>query len=47
MADDKEEKYAPGMDDENELNEEATKKEKRKGEYTKVTKLSYDEADPS
>ncbi|MFD1737158.1 hypothetical protein ACFSCX_11410 [Bacillus salitolerans] len=38
---------APGMDDSEELREEATEREKNKGDYTKVTTLSFDEVDPS
>jgi hypothetical protein len=38
---------APGMDDDEELRQEATEREKEKGEYTTVTQLSYDEVDPS
>jgi hypothetical protein len=40
-------KLAPGMDDEEELNEKATKEEIAQGEYTKVVALSFDEVDPS
>lgn len=38
---------APGMDDQEELNQEATQEEIDKGEYTSVTNLSLDENDPS
>ncbi|WP_299092519.1 hypothetical protein [uncultured Metabacillus sp.] len=38
---------APGMDDDQELNENATQEEIEKGESTKVVTLSYDEVDPS
>jgi hypothetical protein len=38
---------APGMDDGQGLNQEATDKEIQDGDYTEVTKLSYDEVDPS
>lgn len=38
---------APGIDDQEELNEKATKQEIEKGEYTSVTTLSFDEVDPS
>ncbi|MGZ4161595.1 MAG: hypothetical protein ACXVNF_12490 [Neobacillus sp.] len=38
---------APGMDDQEELNQSATEKEVERGEYTSVTTLSYDEVDPS
>jgi hypothetical protein len=38
---------APGMDDGQGLNQEATDKEIQKGDYTEVTTLSYDEVDPS
>ncbi|MGC4377434.1 hypothetical protein WD019_10910 [Fictibacillus sp. Mic-4] len=40
-------KYAPGMDDQEELNRDATKEEIKKGDYTEVTTLSYDEVGPS
>ena len=39
--------YASGMDDHDELDEKATKDEIKRGEYTEVTTLSYDEVDPS
>ncbi|MBA2875405.1 hypothetical protein [Thermaerobacillus caldiproteolyticus] len=38
---------APGMDDDEELNEKATKEEIVHGDYTKVVTLSFDEVDPS
>lgn len=38
---------APGLDDEEELQQEASQEEINKGEYTVVTTLSYDEVDPS
>ncbi|SET05499.1 hypothetical protein SAMN05421676_102454 [Salinibacillus kushneri] len=38
---------APGMDTEDELKEEATKKEVEEGDYTNVTTVSWDENDPS
>ncbi|MEH7504107.1 hypothetical protein V7152_19185 [Neobacillus drentensis] len=38
---------APGMDDSEELEQDATKDEIEKGEYTQVTTLSFDEVDPS
>lgn len=38
---------APGIDDEEKLNEKATKEEIARGEYTKVVTLSFDEVDPS
>jgi hypothetical protein len=38
---------APGIDDDEELNEKATKEEMARGEYTKVVTLSFDEVDPS
>lgn len=38
---------APGISDDEELNQEATPKESEQGEKTKVTTLSYDEVDPS
>jgi len=39
--------FAPGLDDDEELNEDATKGEIARGDYTEVTTLSYDEVDPS
>lgn len=42
-----ESKIAPGMDDQEELKQDATEEEINKGDYTKVTTLSYDEVDPS
>jgi hypothetical protein len=38
---------APGMDDQEELEQSATEEEIESGEYTSVTTLSYDEVDPS
>ncbi|MFS0646151.1 hypothetical protein [Siminovitchia sp. 179-K 8D1 HS] len=38
---------APGMDVREDLNKNASRKEIKKGEYTSVTHLSYDEVDPS
>jgi hypothetical protein len=38
---------APGMDDSEELEKQATKEEVEKGEVTNVTTLSFDEVDPS
>jgi hypothetical protein len=38
---------APGIDDNEELGQEATKEEIARGDYTEVTTLSYDEVDPS
>lgn len=38
---------APGMDDREELEQRASEEEIREGEYTEVTSLSWDEADPS
>jgi len=38
---------APGMDDSEELEQSATKEEVEKGEFTKVTTLSFDEVNPS
>jgi hypothetical protein len=38
---------APGISDREELRQSATKEEIERGEYTKVTTLSYDEVDPS
>lgn len=40
-------KVAPGMDDQEELKQDASKEEVEKGQYTKVTTLSFDEVDPS
>ncbi|WP_200894628.1 hypothetical protein [Bacillus alveayuensis] len=39
--------FAPGMDDDEELNQDATKAEIERGEYTPVYNLSFDEVDPS
>ncbi|MGV3464553.1 MAG: hypothetical protein ACO1OT_04590 [Heyndrickxia sp.] len=44
---DQEPSIAPGMDDAEELDREATNAEIEKGEYTSVTTLSWDEVDPS
>lgn len=38
---------APGMDDSEELEQNASQEEIKKGNYTSVTTLSYDEVDPS
>jgi hypothetical protein len=38
---------APGIDDEEELNQKASKEEIARGEYTKVVTLSFDEVDSS
>lgn len=38
---------APGMNDQEELEHDATNEEIDKGEYTNVTNLSFDEVDPS
>lgn len=38
---------APGLDDQNELEQNATQNEIKKGESTSVYTLSYDEVDPS
>ncbi|WP_196220240.1 hypothetical protein [Terrilactibacillus tamarindi] len=38
---------AEGMDTEDELKKPATKREIKKGDYTKVTTASLDENDPS
>lgn len=40
-------KIAPGMNDQEELDQKATQEEIKKGDYTEVTTLSYDEVDPS
>lgn len=39
--------FAPGIDDQEELEQSATNVEVEKGEYTSVTTLSYDEVEPS
>lgn len=38
---------APGMNDQEVLDQSASKEEIKNGEYTRVTTLSYDEVDPS
>lgn len=38
---------APGIDNDEELNAEATESEVEKGDYTEVTRLVWDENDPS
>jgi hypothetical protein len=38
---------APGMNDQEELEQNASEEEVKKGEYTSVTTLSFDEVDPS
>ncbi|UZJ80176.1 hypothetical protein [Fictibacillus sp. KU28468] len=38
---------APGMNDAEELDQEATKEEIESGNYTEVTTMSWDEVDPS
>jgi hypothetical protein len=38
---------APGMDDSEELEQNASQEEVKKGDYTSVTTLSYDEVEPS
>lgn len=38
---------APGLDDSEELEKNATKEEIQKGEFTNVTTLSFDEVNPS
>lgn len=40
-------KVAPGIDEEDSYGTPATKSEIEKGEYTSVTRLVYDEYDPS
>jgi hypothetical protein len=47
MKKQEEAKVAPGMDDKEELEQDATENEIEKGEYTSVTTLPYDEVDPS
>ncbi|WP_085522564.1 hypothetical protein [Tuberibacillus sp. Marseille-P3662] len=44
---DAEPSIAPGMDDQEELEADASKKEVAKGASTRVTHLSYDEVGPS
>ena len=39
--------FAPGIDDREELNRSATPAEIERGESTEVTRLAYDENDPS
>lgn len=43
----KEPTLAPGLDDQEELEQSASEKEVERGEYTSVTTLSFDEVDPS
>jgi hypothetical protein len=38
---------ANGIDDHEELDQKASKKDIEKGDYTKVVSLSYDEVNPS
>ncbi|MCE7792776.1 hypothetical protein K8O68_10150 [Salipaludibacillus sp. CUR1] len=38
---------APGINEEDEFGEEATEDDRRRGDSTKVTRLIYDEYDPS
>ena len=38
---------APGMDDHEELEKDASSEEIDKGEFTNVTTMSFDEVDPS
>ncbi|ABO66794.1 MULTISPECIES: hypothetical protein [Geobacillus] len=38
---------APGIDDDEELNEKATKEEIERGDYTRVVTLAWDEVEPS
>ncbi|WP_199738156.1 hypothetical protein [Falsibacillus albus] len=40
-------KFAPGMDDDEELRQDANEEEVEKGDYTEVTTLALDEVDPS
>lgn len=48
MPEDKKEPImAPGIDDNEELNQDASSQERQKGEYTNVTTLIQEEADPS
>jgi hypothetical protein len=43
----KEPTIAPGMNDNEELEQKASEVEIKKGEYTSVTKMSWDEVNPS
>ncbi len=47
MVKKKEPTVAPGIDDQEELDQSASEKEVADGEYTSVTTLSFDEVDPS
>ncbi|TCT19972.1 hypothetical protein EDD68_11522 [Melghiribacillus thermohalophilus] len=38
---------APGIDDDEELDQKASKEDIKKGNYTRVVHLSYDEVGPS
>ncbi|MGG1679151.1 hypothetical protein ACIFOT_26010 [Neobacillus sp. NRS-1170] len=40
-------RIAPGMDDQEELEQSATEEEVEKGDFTSVTTLSFDEVNPS
>lgn len=40
-------KVAPGIDDDEELRQDASKEEIKNEDYTEVTTLSLDEVDPS
>ncbi len=44
---DEEPTVASGIDDDEELNQEATEEEVEEGEYTEVTRLVWDEYEPS
>ncbi len=41
------EKVAPGLDEEDSFGKDASKSDKEKGETTKVTRMIYDEYEPS
>jgi len=41
------EKVAPGLDEEDSFGKDASKVDKEKGETTRVTRMIYDEYDPS
>ncbi|WP_164491652.1 hypothetical protein [Staphylospora marina] len=43
----REPEIAPGLDDHEELDRPATEEEIRRGDYTEVTQLSWDETDKS
>lgn len=47
MKNEDEPSVAPGIDDDEELNQNASKEDIKKGNYTRVVHLSYDEVGPS